>query len=427
MNKYPNIILSSLCLCMLISCSGHQSVNPAEEEVLADVALRMHRSSKRGVAFNLNRQDDALLLTQYISWNYNWGISCAENVYSTLMTFDNVEFCPMAWNGGFNESALDSWCYLHPETKYLLAYNEPNLTDQARMTPQQAAEQWPRLKAAAERNHLKIIAPALNYGTLEGYFDPIKWYDEFFQLIPIDDVDGLAIHCYMASNTALMGFVKMFGKYNKPIWLTEFCAWDAGQHSPGNVEGQIRYMCNVLNWLEMFPQVERYAWFIPRANTAVTAYPYMQMLTHEQPSQLTELGKIYCGMSSFDKSVWLDTRARVHASEYVEVADSTIQVRTSTDDADYLKIDMGYGKWTDYQVYFAPNANTLELRYSSYIDSQFFIYVDGELVALGEAPKTQDGWATVSLNATLPAGKHKMRVEIVKGGFDLLWFRALTK
>jgi hypothetical protein len=53
-------------------------------------------------------------------------------------------------------------------------------------------------------------------------------------------------------------------------------------------------MCAVLNYLETRPSVERYAWFIPRSGGKVDSPPYMQLLTHTYPAELTELGKMYC-------------------------------------------------------------------------------------------------------------------------------------
>ena len=61
----------------------------------------------------------------------------------------------------------------HPQCEYLLAFNEPNLTDQCNYTPQQAAVQWPRLKELADELGMKLVSPAMNYGTLGGYSDPV--------------------------------------------------------------------------------------------------------------------------------------------------------------------------------------------------------------------------------------------------------------
>ena len=87
------------------------------------------------------------------------------------------------------------------------------------MTPSKAAELWPSVVDLAKELNLKLVSPAMNYGTLAGYSDPIKWLDEFFAQpgVSIDDIDAISIHCYMANPQALRNYVAMFYKYNKPI------------------------------------------------------------------------------------------------------------------------------------------------------------------------------------------------------------------
>ena len=101
------------------------------------------KSPKRGVCWeegkvNLNARH-ASMLTPGVSWAYNWGPTPAyPNIYS-----DQFYFVPMAWNAAYDASQIRSWLKDHPETRYLLGFNEPNFSDQAKMTPAQAAEAWP--------------------------------------------------------------------------------------------------------------------------------------------------------------------------------------------------------------------------------------------------------------------------------------------
>lgn len=289
MRRISNILLVAAGL-VLASCGGNSVVDP-------NAHIEMQKSSKRGVSFNFTNIEDLPLLSPACSWAYNWGNSQNN---SAAFWFDNndMDYCPMAWNAGYDKATIREYVAAHPKTKYLLAYNEPNLTDQANMTPQKAAESWPALVAFAKELGLKLVSPAMNYGTLSGYSDPIKWLDEFFAHpgVSLNDVEAIAIHCYMASPTAVKNYVEMFKKYGKPIWMTEFCAWDP---VPGNVEKQMDYMCAVLNYFEQEEAVERYAWFMPRTSSAVDKAPYMQLLTHGSPVELTDLGVLFTQFSSF--------------------------------------------------------------------------------------------------------------------------------
>ena len=125
----------------------------------------MGKSAKRGVSFSFVQTSDLPLLSDYISWDYNWGPAPTE---SAAMWFDtnDMDFCPMCWNGNYSAERIRAYVAAHPKTKYLLAFNEPNLTDQANMTPKEAAALWPDVVALAKELKLKLVSPAMNYGTL---------------------------------------------------------------------------------------------------------------------------------------------------------------------------------------------------------------------------------------------------------------------
>jgi hypothetical protein len=119
--------------------------------------------------------------------------------------------------------------------------------------------------------------------------------------------------------------VGRFAKYGKPIWLTEFCAWE--YQEPLTTNAQVGYlfqrntMIEKVEFLELNPQVEKYAWFIPRTNND-GEFPYMQLLKKVQgtvlPGTLTELGQIYVNMSSFDLSKYYGLGEKIPAKNYVK-------------------------------------------------------------------------------------------------------------
>lgn len=413
MRKSLFIIGAALLLC---ACEP-STIQPEE----GSIAKEMHKSSKRGVAFNFSVADDLPLLSDAISWDYNWG-NDQNSLAATWMDQEGIEFCPMCWSGNYSADRIRAYVAAHPSTKYLLAFNEPNLTDQARMTPVQAAAIWPQVVALVKELNLKLISPAMNYGNLEGYSDPIKWLDEFFAQpgVSIDDVDAISIHCYMASPKAVKNYIAKFEKYNKPIWLTEFCAWE--EYAIHSEADQMSYMCSVLNHLEQNPKVERYAWFIPRYKSG---FPYMPLLTYSAPYELTDAGKVYCGFSTFDKSVWLKADQKVNASQYIAVSEDEVQVRPSTDGDGLMLSTMKENQAVDYQIYIPEASETISIRYASLGKTDVAIWEEDEPLAIGSLSSTGNmtTWATIEIPLKLNKGKHTLRLEVQSGVANIYWFQ----
>lgn len=381
-----------------------------------DEPSTMQKSAKRGVSFNFTNVQDLPLLSPAISWAYNWG---NDQNSSAALWFDSnqMDFCPMCWNGNYNANKIREYVEEHPNTKYLLGFNEPNLTDQCNMTPAQAAEIWPDVVALAKELNLKLISPAMNYGTLAGYHDPIKWLDEFFAQpqVSLDDIYAISIHCYMASPSAVKDYIKRFEKYGKHIWMTEFCAWDP---VPSNVEKQMDYMCSVLNHMEQNDKIERYAWFIPRASGKVDSAPFMQLLTHGAKVELTPLGQIYTQFSSFDKNAYLPLKEGVGAHEYIALKDENISLRVADNKQIYIQSLM-QGQWIDYQVN-VQDKQALQIQYASIANSQMCIYIDGVAQMIVDLPKGADlnSVATFTTAIVPPLGNHTIRIEMMKGALN---------
>ena len=426
MAKTRTIIFAALVL-LFAACQPPETPSPVDETNVVDV---MPKSAKRGVAFSFTQVTDLPLMSPYISWDYNWG-NTPSNDAALWFDSNEMDYCPMCWNGNYNADAIRAFVAAHPNTKYLLAFNEPNRTDQANMTPAQAAAIWSSVVALAKELNLKLVSPAMNYGTLAGYSDPIKWLDEFFAQpnVDINDIYAISIHCYMSSASAVQGYVEKFEKYNKPIWMTEFCAWDP---VPGSVTTQMDYMCAVLNYLEANPKVERYAWFIPRSGNKVDSPPYMQLLTHDYPADLTDLGKMYCWFSPMDKSVWLRANRPILASEYVAVANNAMPQRPSTDTEVLQQVggkglmitNFAAGQEIDYQLYLPAGSKEITLRYCGYSNSICEVLVDGVSQNYIDMPRNGSSteWIVAKAPLSISEGKHTVTLKLFSGSCYLSAF-----
>jgi len=424
-------ISSLLIATLLVSCKDNspktQTGSNADLESTTTVSA-MPKSPKRGVSFNIHTMQDAVILSDFISWYYNWGNTAYEDVLPWLESC-NIDFCPMCWSRSYNANNIRKFVQAHPNTKYLLGYNEPNLTDQANMIPDSAAKDWPNVVALAKELNLKLGAPAMNYGTLAGYSDPIRWLDQFFSKpgCSLDDIDFIPIHCYMMSPSAVKGYVEKFYKYNKPIWMTEFCAWE----NITNVETQKTYMTQVVNYFETDPMVERYAWFIPRSGNATNSKPFNQLLTKMDPYELTELGRIYAGISSQDKSVCISSANPIRAYWYSQASANDIYVKNTTDPAEPKQLmifNLVPGYWLQYQVDVVNPSSALDIRYTTSLATTMNIYVDGLLTKTVNIPATGTDWSTYTIsdftvNGSALKGKHYLRVETVNGYINLGYFQ----
>lgn len=420
---------SATCV-VIVEKDDTPAITPQDN--LSDAVHYLSRSEKRGVGFaSPFYPEDVKLLSHTISWAYNWGPNPSSSIETQLDAY-NIDFCPMAWNASYNKDRIRTWVQTHPNCRYLLAYNEPNLKDQARMTPQEAAASWPELKNFARELGLSIVAPAMNYGDLDGYSDPVKWLDEFFACdgVSLDDVDVLALHCYMGSAGSMKSFIDRFDKYNKPIWMTEFCAWDAAASS---ADFQKRYMSEAVLMLEKDTRVQRYAWFLARGSGSIDNKPWNQLLTKTEPYTLSDQGLIYEGLSTFDKTVWLNPAKHILVNTCSDVCTISDEANPTTS-PHFLPANDAYrtlymanftaNKWVEYQVEAEKNYEHLNLCYLAYSKTQLQVLVDGVLMKEVELPRSADEqWHISSENIPLSQGKHTIRLVNVSGNTNIHWMK----
>jgi hypothetical protein len=203
-----------------------------------------------------------------------------------------MEFVPMLWDENFNDTQIINRLKADPSIKYLLVMNEPNLTDQANQTPTEAAAMWPRYEAVAAATGVKIVGPAITWGTMGGFEDPVVWMDAFYTAYRNahggrdPQIDRLAFHWY---DYGLAGQLDRLKKYNKPFWVTEFANWHtgAGPHID-TLDKQKAQMTDMVATCESRDDVERYAWFTGRWNPD----PHFTSLL-AGTGQLTGLGTHY--------------------------------------------------------------------------------------------------------------------------------------
>lgn len=413
------LLIAITAIAAIVACTPASMSPSYNVEDPSSYTLRQTKSAKRGVSFSFATLPDVDVpnLAGAISWSYDWSNRVPSDAIDTQFTKYGLDWCPMVWNGNYSADNIREWKRKHPEAQYILAFNEPNLKDQANMTPAQAAELWPAVVSLAKELNMKLVSPALNYGTLEGYHDPIKWLDEFIAQpqVSADDFVAIALHCYMPSAGSVKGFIDMFEKYGKPIWLTEFCNGNSDNISE---DTQLAYMCETINMLESHPNVQRYAWFMPRGS--FNSRWHNNLLESAQPFGLTKLGKVFVNLSTADKELFYKPGNVIPAEQYLSATGSVV-LEPSTDGGVLDIARLSRGATVTYQLDI-PQAGTykLTIRYQTYMDSSIAFLLDGNEIASKKIPNTSKEWATSGFDIELPAGKSTLTLSGTSGAYTRL-------
>ena len=295
MLHHNRILALLIILSVFLGCKDKSSPSGGDNNTIPV----QNKSSKRGIAYNLTANADLSALSNSVSWWYNWGYTTgAPTSYNKTY---GMEFIPMLWGGNTSTTDMNgvrNFIIAHPEVKYLLVMNEPNLTDQANRTPSQAATDWLKYEQvvndlAAQGRTVYLVGPAMSWGTMSGYSDPVAWLDAFYASYKsanngrIPQIDYLAFHWY---DYGLSGQLDRLAKYGKKIWITEMANWNAQINSYVKQEAQMRDMVDTC---ENRSDVFRYAWFIGRGSYPDSKFTYLFTNT---PGELTELGKVYISL-----------------------------------------------------------------------------------------------------------------------------------
>ena len=252
------------------------------------------KSPKRGVAYDFSSLADLQAFSAGVSWWYNWSAHPNNALPSNAAAQAAMDYIPMLWNASYDAPSAEAYIQAHPGIKYLLVLNEPNLVDQANLTPAQAAAAWPGYEAVAAATGAKIVGPAITWGTMPNYSDPVIWLDAFIAAYQSANggrspqIDYLAFHWY---DYGLDAQLDRLTKYGKPFWVTEFANWHTGDGTAAidTLAKQEAQMTDMVGTCETRPDVFRYAWFTGRWNSDA----HFTSLLGAGAGVLTDLGKLY--------------------------------------------------------------------------------------------------------------------------------------
>ncbi len=201
-------------------------------------------SSKKGVA------GDPGISQLNVQWWYNWNL----NQNSTR----DLEYVPIRQNRWWPSLSQD---WRSRGSVHLLGYNEPDKSDQANMTVEDAIASWPDLLATG----LRVGSPAPTDGGRSSWLYPFITQADAAGL----RVDFVALHYYWCYNPAdpqgaanqFYNFLKStYDNVRRPLWVTE---WNNGANwtscADPTFEQQAACISAMIDMLDNTPFVERYA------------------------------------------------------------------------------------------------------------------------------------------------------------------------
>lgn len=404
---------------------------------------KQKKSEKRGTATNFLITNMPDLLGPGVSWCYDWGGDYRADRWEKLRR-NGMVYAPMGWSGNPTVSSLEQ--NRSEGAEYVLGYNEPNLRDQANMSPSYAANLWRGFVSNAKAAGMKIISPAMCYGNTTNYSDPVVWLDEFLAKdgVSLDDIDGIAGHTYMPNTSGVKAFARKFAKYGKPFWLTEFC------HANGTISTDrsqhLSFMSEIITWLEADPAVGKYSWFmdsgygdkggncelIDRSDPSKPLDRY-----NPQAGVLNELGVLYISASSLDKTTCYNVGENIPAEHYSDSSatesassaegwKSSVVPYPTTDGAGTLEIHFGTGCWVEYRVD-VPEDGTyrLDVRYTSERPLKMTLTtkkIEDQSVEF-EPTGAIDAWKTSGAKVYMAKGIQTIRLSYSSGMARINWLR----
>ncbi|KAH8883057.1 hypothetical protein GQ53DRAFT_753173 [Thozetella sp. PMI_491] len=238
-------------------------------------------SGKRGLCWPTSNTDQTFPFTKpgsKVSWLYNWSPHPTPG--------SSLQFIPMQWN----HVNIDELAERARGAAAVLAFNEPELPDQANMPVALAAGEWLRCIEPLRKMGVRCGSPGISSAP-----HGVTWLRDFLAAIRAggSDIDFYAIHWYGETLGQFYDYIwsthHQLGP-DKPVWITEFAPTNWNQQQPldrGHVENFARESCKYLDTLDW---VERYAWFGAMRDTGNVGR-WAAML--DESGKLTELGMIY--------------------------------------------------------------------------------------------------------------------------------------
>lgn len=258
--------------------------------------VRTFYVTKKGICVNTRDMGAALdPAALNIGWYYSWGYKSFKDLAYKNTKFYDTEFVPMLYGDDIVDIS-ERCAYANSKGyKYILSYNEPDLSNEANVQPSTMVYRW--RDTIANKGSMRVGSPAISTAT--PIVESTEWWDPFWNGLSASDrsnMSFIAVHKYYENYNAhtayefLMLIDETYQKYKKPMWITEFALWNADKNNAKSVKNAQEFLKIVCKGLNERSYVERYSWFCPNyRETSASASSLWDYPT----GTLTTIGKMY--------------------------------------------------------------------------------------------------------------------------------------
>lgn len=251
-------IAIAACGCALAAVTGASAPGAGATQARAAGAAGAGAASpvRKGVSAWTFDGVNRALAKSGASWYYTWATG-----HPGIASPRGVRFVPMIWGAGSVTTA--NLRQVRHEGKYLLGFNEPDMSGQANMTVGQALRLWPRLMATG----MRLGSPAVATGAAT----PGGWLDQFMAGVAARHyrVNFITVHWYggdfvtSQAVSQLRSYLRaIHDRYHLPLWLTEFALIRFGATTTfPSASQQAAFLSKATAMLARLGFVQRYAWF----------------------------------------------------------------------------------------------------------------------------------------------------------------------
>ncbi|KAK4898242.1 hypothetical protein LTR27_004249 [Elasticomyces elasticus] len=208
---------------------------------------------KRGLSYNDASLCSGLMSSPHVGWAYNWG---SENGGFTPSS--SVNYIPTMWGLKMDFESVwsdNAQAAIDAGSEYLFSFNEPDMSTQANMSPEDAAAAY-KTYMEPFAGKAKLCAPSVTNG---GGEMGLTWLTNFLAACDGCTIDCVNIHWYAESS--LTDYFKeqvtnATTVSGKPVFVSEFAPTD------GSDSDKSDFLQEVMPWMDSNNDVLGYAYFM---------------------------------------------------------------------------------------------------------------------------------------------------------------------